>query len=221
MKLVLLSGGSGKRLFPLSNDSRSKQYLKVIRDKYGERVSMYQHILGQLSDAGLSEDLVVTVSDSQEIYSNAQVVYPVHRVVQPSKRETFPAMMLCASYLSYELDCSDDEIVGFMPVDSYVDVDYYESFKKAEKLLRESELNICLVGALPNYPATGYGYVIPETSEEVSRVSTFKEKPTEDLAKQFIENGALWNCGVVIAKLGYLRRFLCDYFEEKDFNLIQ
>ncbi len=90
------------------------------------------------------------------------------------------------------------------PVDPYVDEDYFETVKELAHLAERGEANLVLMGIEPTYPSEKYGYVIPESKERVSKVSTFKEKPTADVAKQYIAKGALWNGGVFAFQLGYI-----------------
>ena len=97
-----------------------------------------------------------------------------------------------------------DEAVVVCPVDPYVEADYFQMLKKLSLQAETGEYNITLMGIAPTYPSTKYGYIIPETKEKISAVSTFKEKPDADTAKQYIEQGALWNGGVFAFKLAYL-----------------
>jgi len=207
MKLVLLSGGSGKRLWPLSNDSRSKQFLKVLENEDGKFVSMVQRVWGQLDTVGLTDSAVIATSKSQLDMISSQLGNDVKLVVEPERRDTFPAIALAASYL-YSVEEADlDEVVAVLPVDPYVEDRFFEKVKELESCLHVSGADLALIGVTPTYPSEKYGYIVPESTQEssaFSRVSHFREKPDEKGAQELISQGALWNCGVFAFKVGYV-----------------
>jgi len=88
VKLILLSGGSGKRLWPLSNEARSKQFLQVLENKDGERESMVQRVWGQLQAVGLADSAVVATSKAQIDMMKNQLGDSVKLVVEPVRRDT-------------------------------------------------------------------------------------------------------------------------------------
>ena len=99
---------------------------------------------------------------------------------------------------------SSEESVVVCPVDPYVNDDYFEALKNLSEQADKGEANLVLMGIEPTYPSEKYGYIIPEGKEETSKVKTFKEKPTADVAKEYIAQGALWNGGVFAYKLKYV-----------------
>ena len=99
MRIVLLSGGSGKRLWPLSNDTRSKQFLKVLEGEDGHTESMVQRVWRQLKHTGLSKQATIATSKPQVEILRSQLGYEVDLVVEPERRDTFPAIALAAVYL--------------------------------------------------------------------------------------------------------------------------
>lgn len=213
MKLVLLSGGSGKRLWPLSNDSRSKQFLKVLENKHGQLESMVQRVWGQLQNAGLADSSVVATSKSQLDMINSQLGNEVPLIVEPERRDTFPAIALAASYLYSVKGVSEDEVVAVLPVDPYVESRFFNKVKELESALQVSGADLALIGVMPTFPSAKYGYIIPEQNQEASpfvKVSHFKEKPSEENAKELIAQHALWNCGVFAFKLGYILSLLTE-----------
>ncbi|GGO06390.1 sugar phosphate nucleotidyltransferase [Saccharibacillus kuerlensis] len=205
MKLVLLSGGSGKRLWPLSNDARSKQFLKVLENERGEMESMVQRVWGQIKGAGLADSAVIATSKVQvEILQNQLGGVPI--IVEPERRDTFPAIALAASYL-YAQGVSLDETVCILPVDPYVDDLFFDRIRDLEGALHNSGAKMALMGVNPTYPSSKYGYIVPTSEGDGSGYKTvgrFTEKPSEDQAERLIEQGALWNCGVFAFKLGYM-----------------
>lgn len=216
MNIILLSGGSGKRLWPLSNDIRSKQFIKLFKKEDGTYESMVQRIYRQITMVDKQANITIATSKSQVSTLHNQLGDRVNICVEPTRRDTFPAIVLAASYLYDKQKIKKEEIVIVCPVDPYVDVDYFNSIKELEKLAKEREANLTLMGIEPTYPSEKYGYIIPETSAEtVSKVKTFKEKPDLITAKEYMEMGALWNGGVFAFQLGYL---LKKAHEIMDFN---
>lgn len=207
MRLILLSGGSGKRLWPLSNDARSKQFLQVLENKNGDRESMVQRVWGQLRAVGLADSAVVATSKSQIDMMKNQLGDSVKLVVEPVRRDTYPAIALAAAYLSSVEHVSRDEVVAVLPVDSFVDDRFFQRVKELEDVLISSDADLALVGVTPTYPSEKYGYIVPELSQDEHpfvNVSHFQEKPKEAQACELIAQQALWNCGVFAFKLDYI-----------------
>lgn len=217
MKLVLLSGGSGKRLWPLSNDARSKQFLRVLTNENGKQESMVQRVWGQLEKNNLDKFSIIATSKSQVDMIYNQLNSNVEIVIEPDRRDTFPAIALAAVYLYSKKDCSLNEVVGMLPVDPYVDDRFFEKVKEMEHILLETKAELALIGVKPTYPSEKYGYIVPSEiiDSKYMMVDSFTEKPDENLAKSLIENNALWNCGVFAFQLGYIINIL----KEKGFPI--
>ena len=218
MNIILLSGGSGKRLWPLSNEIRSKQFIKLFRDEEGQYESMVQRVYRQITTVDKDALVTIATSKSQVSAIRNQLGEKVSVCVEPCRRDTFPAIILAAAYLHDEKGVSLDESVAVCPVDPYVSNAYYEAVGKLGKLVEQDAANITLMGIEPTYPSEKYGYIIPQTSEEVSDVKAFKEKPDTDTAKQYIEQGALWNAGVFAFKLRYLLEKAHSMIEFTDYR---
>lgn len=213
MRIVLLSGGSGKRLWPLSNDTRSKQFLKVLEGEDGQTESMVQRVWRQLERTGLGGQAVIATSKPQVEILRSQLGYDVDLVVEPERRDTFPAIALAAVYLYSVQGAGLNETVVMLPVDPYVDESFFYKVTELESVLHESGAELALIGVKPTYPSEKYGYIIPEQletkqSERYTKVSRFHEKPREAEAAEMIEQSALWNCGVFAFKLNYLINLL-------------
>lgn len=207
LKLVLLSGGSGKRLWPLSNDARSKQFLKILEGANGEYESMVQRVYNQLSTVKLEDSAVIATSKSQVEMIHSQLGENVPIVIEPERRDTFPAIALSAVYLHSELKVGLDEVIAVLPVDPYVENRFFEVVSKLEEVVKESQTELALMGVTPTYPSSKYGYIVPKQSDfsqSFFTVSHFTEKPSEEDATKLIEQNALWNCGVFAFKLEYL-----------------
>lgn len=204
MNLVLLSGGSGKRLWPLSNDIRSKQFLKIFRQENGEYESMVQRVYRQIKKADKDAKVTIATSKTQVSLIHNQLGDDVGISVEPCRRDTFPAIALATAYLVDVMGVSPEESVVVCPVDPYVDDDYFEALKGLAQQADQGEANLVLMGIEPTYPSEKYGYIIPESEDPVAKVHTFKEKPTAAVAKEYIAQGALWNGGVFAYKLRYV-----------------
>ena len=204
MNIVLLSGGSGKRLWPLSNDIRSKQFIKIFKNADGLHNSMLQRVYEQIKSVDSEAKITIATSKSQVSSICNQLADNVSISVEPCRRDTFPAIALAACYLHDVLHVPANEAVVVSPIDPYVDDSYFAAFEKLATLAQQPENNLVLMGIEPTYPSEKYGYIIPEGKEAISTVSMFKEKPDAKTAEEYIKQGALWNGGVFAFKLQYL-----------------
>lgn len=219
MNIILLSGGSGKRLWPLSNDIRSKQFIKIFKNDEDSYESMVQRIYGQIQKVDKNSNVTIATSKSQVSNLHSQLGNNVGISVEPCRRDTFPAIALATAYLHDVMNVSEDEAVVVCPVDPYVDDEYFEVVKQLGEIAESGEANLVVMGMEPTYPSEKYGYVIPEDTNPVSKVITFKEKPSQEVAKSYIEQGALWNGGVFAYKLSYVlnkAHELIDFVDYKD-----
>ena len=218
MNIVLLSGGSGKRLWPLSNDIRSKQFIKIFKTADGYE-SMVQRVYRQITEVDKNASVTIATSKTQVSSIHNQLGEAVGVCVEPCRRDTFPAIALATAYLHDVKGVGLEEPVVVCPVDPYVDNDYFEALKKLSGLAAEGAANLSLMGIEPTYPSEKYGYIIPETADPVSRVKTFKEKPDAATAQEYIRQGALWNGGVFAYKLRYVlerAHELIDFADYRD-----
>lgn len=218
MNIVLLSGGSGKRLWPLSNDVRSKQFIKIFKQEDGTYESMVQRVYRQIKKIDSDAKVTIATSKTQVSAIHNQLGDEVGISIEPCRRDTFPAIALATAYLVDKMGVSQEESVVVCPVDPYVEDDYFEALKKLGEQADKGEANLVLMGIEPTYPSEKYGYIIPEGKEETSRVRTFKEKPTADVAERYIEQGALWNGGVFAYKLKYVMEIAHQLIDFTDYH---
>lgn len=204
MNIILLSGGSGKRLWPLSNDVRSKQFIKIFRNEQGQYESMLQRMYRSIRKIDPEAKITIAAPGIQAPSIKNQIGDNVHISIEPCRRDTFPAIILASAYLHDKLGVSPSETVIVCPVDPYVEDDYFRSIKELDQLVQADMAKLVLMGMEPTYPSEKYGYIIPESNGSVSKVKSFKEKPDENTAKEYISQGALWNGGVFAYKLGYM-----------------
>lgn len=204
MNIVLLSGGSGKRLWPLSNDIRSKQFIKIFKRENGEYESMVQRVYRQIKSVDTDATVTIATSRAQVSAITNQLGDEVRISVEPCRRDTFPAIVLATAYLVDVLKIDPEESVVVCPVDPFVEEDYFEALKGLSNQADKGEANLVLMGIEPTYPSEKYGYIIPNSQDRIATVSTFKEKPSADIAEEYIQQGALWNGGVFAYKLKYM-----------------
>ncbi len=210
MNIVLLSGGSGKRLWPLSNDTYSKQFLKVLSSKDGGKESMIQRVFSQIKNAGLTDNILISTGSNQSEFILDQIGDTATIIAEPMRRDTFPAIALACSHLIYEQDIDEDEVIIVLPVDPYVDDDYFLKLKEVENLVLTDKYDLVLMGVTPTYPSEKYGYILSDDGENVKG---FKEKPNVIEAKLLIEDGALWNLGIFAFRLKYMMNIVKKYVD--------
>ena len=218
MNIILLSGGSGKRLWPLSNDVRSKQFIKLFKNN-DQYESMVQRVYRQITTVDPEAKITIATSKSQASAIKNQLGDNVGISIEPCRRDTFPAIALAAAYLHDELGVGENEAVVVCPVDPYVDNTYYEAVEQLQKLAEEGNANLTLMGIEPTYPSEKYGYIMPLSGEKVSKVKEFKEKPDRETAEKYIKENALWNAGIFAFKLSYLltkAHSLIDFTDYRD-----
>lgn len=204
MNLVFLSGGSGKRLWPLSNNVRSKQFIKIFLNPNGEYESMIQRVCRQVKYIDPDVNITIATSKTQVSAIRNQICNKVNISIEPCRRDTFPAIALATAYL-HDVEMIDaNETVVVCPVDPYVETDYFFKLKEMCLQASKAEANLVLMGIVPTYPSEKYGYIVPHEDSLVSRVKSFTEKPTKEKATEYIAQGALWNGGVFAYKLSYV-----------------
>lgn len=224
MQIILLSGGSGKRLWPLSNNTRSKQFLKLLTAPDGSKESMVQRVVRQLRESGIRDSITVATSQSQHDVIINQLGEDIPVVTEPERRDTFPAIALACSYLAYGQKCDTDEVVVVMPCDPYTEAGYFGTIMRMADAVDNGAAELVLMGIKPTYPSAKYGYVIPDTDaqdKEIFRVSRFTEKPDVATAEKFIAEGAFWNGGVFAFRLGYMMDIVARYMKAGTFAEIR
>lgn len=222
LNVVLLSGGSGTRLWPLSNGARSKQFLKVLRDDEGNPESMVQRTVRLVRRE--NEDVAITVATSaaQVDPIALQVEQPYELSVEPERRDTAPAIMLAAANIAWKQGADPDSTVVVMPIDTYADPEYYVNVAKLDAAVQSDAADIVLLGVEPTYPSSKYGYIVPQVAMgDIRPVARFTEKPSEDKAAELITAGALWNCGVFAFKLSYMLWLIAQYSQATTYESLR
>ncbi|WP_270701243.1 sugar phosphate nucleotidyltransferase [Bacteroides xylanisolvens] len=229
MQLILLSGGSGKRLWPLSNDARSKQFLPLLASPNGGMESMIQRVVRQIREVKLTDNITFATNAVQRDSIINQLGEDVNVVAEPERRDTFPAIALAASYLTKEQKCNDDEVVVIMPCDVYTESKYFATIAKMAEAVENNVADLVLMGITPTYPSEKFGYVVPEYiqstesvfNKDCLRVARFTEKPNEEKAKELLKQNAFWNGGVFAFRLGYMMNIVNQYIQTETFQETQ
>ncbi len=197
---VILAGGMGKRLWPLSRRTWPKYMLRPGMDK-----SLLQAAWDRVAPFGGSRRVVTSAESgflvSREIRKKDPGFGEENLILEPLSRNTAPAVMLGIA------DMEDDDIVAVLPADQVVEGDFSETILKAAVVA--SQGYIVTIGITPDRPATGYGY-IKSSQEKIGEgflVEEFKEKPDEDTARGYLESGGyFWNAGLFVFRAGTMRR---------------
>ena len=226
MQLILLSGGSGKRLWPLSNDARSKQFLQLLKSPDGTMESMVQRVVRQIREADITRNITIATNSKQRDVIENQLGDSVSIVTEPERRDTFPAIALASEYLKMEKGCPDDEIVVVMPCDPYTEAGYFESIGKMVQAVEQNAAELVLMGVKPTYASPKYGYIVPDSpihqfTDSPLNVSRFTEKPTIAEAEKLLKQNACWNGGVFAFRLGYMTAIAEKYVTAGCFKELQ
>ena len=184
MKVVLLCGGKGERLWPISTIDKPKQFLEINNESLINKT--YNQVHKYFNDIYLS---------TNEKYKNNRNFYNYNMIYEKEFRGTFAAILNIALYFKYVCKEKDDTIISVVPVDHDVNDEYYRKLIDLENKIIESNKNFGLLGVKPYYPSTKYGYII--NGKKIS----FIEKPNYNQAQQLVKKGYLWNSGVLIFKI--------------------
>ncbi|MGB4759545.1 MAG: mannose-1-phosphate guanylyltransferase [Candidatus Saccharimonadales bacterium] len=210
MIVVIIAGGSGSRLWPLSTPNYPKQLLKLTNDR-----SMVQNTYDRAKKLSQHVYVVPDISHAHHIKEQLPELDKDHFVVEPGRRGTANCIVAALAHVSKRH--GHDEPVAFIHADHHIrDVDgFARSFAVASEVSATNH-QIALIGIEPTSPATGFGYIERDGELDnykgVYRVESFKEKPDFETAKAYVKSGNyLWNCGYFVGSVNVFLSEMEEY----------
>jgi mannose-1-phosphate guanylyltransferase / mannose-6-phosphate isomerase len=210
MKVLILAGGGGTRLWPLSTEDHPKQFITLP----GMDQSLFQITLKRALGFCDPTDIVVVTSEKykQLVFDQAEeldITLKENQVFLETKRlNTLPAIFAGLRFV----DAQDHEDVLVLPSDHIIEneLSLQSAVQSAESFL---ENHIAVFGVVPMYAHTGYGYIKPNSSNksDVREVLEFKEKPDVATATNYVDQGYLWNAGIFYFRYGYFKKLLQEH----------
>ncbi|RRJ67274.1 hypothetical protein EHV15_33370 [Paenibacillus oralis] len=217
LKIILLCGGKGSRLWPLSYPGRTKPFIPLF-ESGGKKYSAIQRIWHQLQRSGLSRFACILIGPDQRKILLEQLGDSVPYLVEPSGRGTYPAIVYAAASLN-SLNQAD-EMFLVLPADFYVEDDFFDLLWKLEPSLIRSGAKLALIGTKPTGASERFGYIVTGAKDNSQRceymtVERFVEKPLQNEAMALVAQGGWWNCGAAAVT----RSTLVHLLEQDGFEL--
>lgn len=211
MKIIILAGGGGTRLFPLSRDCYPKQFLHVIDNK-----SLLAQTIERFLGLVEAKDIIIVTNERYIFHVQAELktinAEEAHIITEPMGKNTAPAIALAQSYCQDVLQCDEDEILFVSPSDHLIKpIDAFQNLiRNAQDVAKD---NIVTLGIKPTKPEIGYGYIEAEKNNNLAKkVISFKEKPNLNTAKKYIASGNYyWNGGMFMFSIATMQAELIKY----------
>lgn len=212
---VILAGGSGSSLWPLSRDDKPKQFLTVTDS------NLIQQSVNRLKSYPSFPKTHVYISTGTKLEGQVRKLekkgLEIEGIItEPGRRDTGPAILLSVLTI---LKKNPDAYIMFLPADPYIPTKdnqlFASNLTKAMNYLEKND-QIVLLGKKPDYPATGFGYIeYQKSAGSVKQISRFHEKPQLSVAKEYLEQGnMLWNMGMFVGKGATFKKLFKVYAPE-------
>ena len=199
LSVVIMAGGSGKRFWPFSRESKAKQSLALFSEK-----TLLAETIERINPLAEEITIVSSIKQRREIECDAEKYGNVKVIYEPLGRNTAPCIMLALAAIKSR--CGGDRAVLVIPSDHYVaePEKFRKTVEKGLGFLEKNRESIGTIGIEPTYPETGFGYIKKGDSagNGVFNVASFEEKPCFEKAESFIKSGNyLWNGGIFLFSL--------------------
>lgn len=205
---MIMAGGNGERLFPLSTKRKPKQFLNL----YG-RDCMINETIKRIEKVIPIDNIFIIVNKQQEEIAHNYIdrrIEESHILVEPKLLNTAVCIAYATTYITTKYG---EGIITVFSSDHYIfgEREFKETIKKAIKTA-ESEDCLITVGIKPEFPCTQFGYINYEESiEDIKKVNKFIEKPNEKDAKEYVKRGYLWNSGIFIWKSNVIMKAFSEF----------
>lgn len=216
MKTVILAGGGGSRLFPLSRSCYPKQFLHIAGEK-----SLLVQTIERFLGLAAPEDIIIVTNKDYIYHVQAELkeakAEAAHIITEPAGRNTAPAISLAMAYIKEKFTAADDETIFISPADHLIKPagEFRKIIAGAEKIAGSNK--IVTFGIVPDKPETGYGYIktAGKIAETAYAVEAFKEKPDHETAENYVKAGCYyWNSGMFMFSLKAMEQELQTYAPE-------
>ena len=216
IKPIILSGGAGKRLWPLSTENKPKQFFDI----FNKKINLFEETLKRTKNLNFSRPIIISNKNQRfnvlKSIRNCNTKYD-KVLLEDSPKNTAPAFAASTFF------CKDEEVLCFLPSDHHIqnNAKFINALLKAKKIALNNKLVI--LGLKSKEPNVNYGYIKYKKNylyKDSFEVDSFIEKPKKSIALKLCKIGALWNSGIVVVKNSYLKS-LFSKFDNSLFSLVR